>query len=83
MVIVIHWFMTAPLPVIFAAGLVIGVPLWLLVTQLPAFRIPPSPYSHAQREYEKARDEYQSQLRVTHAAPRRQSAADHSRHVDS
>jgi hypothetical protein len=28
----IHWFMTAPLPVIFAAGMVLGVPLWLLAT---------------------------------------------------
>jgi hypothetical protein len=27
-----RWFMTAPLPVIFAAGVVLGVPLWLLAT---------------------------------------------------
>jgi hypothetical protein len=61
---VIHWFMTAPMLVIFAAGLVIGVPLWLLIFAWLDRPLPPyvSPYAHAQREYEQARDAYQRAL---------------------
>lgn len=57
-----RWFMTAPLPVVFAAGMMLAVPPALLVCWLlrpPAPVPPPSPYAHAQREYEQARDAYQ------------------------
>jgi hypothetical protein len=60
----IHWFMTAPLSAIFAAGIVLGVPLWLLFFAALDRPLPPyvSPYEHAQQQYEKARDDYQRAL---------------------
>jgi hypothetical protein len=63
----LHWFMTAPLPVIFAAGMILGTPVWLLVfAAMGGTRRTPSPYcspyAHAQQEYERARDAYQREL---------------------
>ncbi len=61
----VHWFMTAPLPVIFCAGIVLGVPLWMLViAELEKRALPyTSPYAQAQRQYEEARDRYQASLK--------------------
>ena len=59
----IHWFLHAPGTVVFSAGAVIGVPLWLLVLRLPVFRLPEDPYARAQRQYERERDAYQKSLR--------------------
>ena len=58
-----RWFMTAPSLVIFAAGVVLGVPLWMLAASWLLPHV--SPYAHAQREYERARAAYQPKIRST------------------
>lgn len=53
-----HWFMTAPLLVVFAAGVVLGVPLWMLVAWLSRpGPLPPcvSPYAGSGLWFERQR----------------------------
>ena len=61
----VHWFMTAPLPVIVCTGIILAVPLWMLViAALEKWALScASPYAQAQRQYEEARDRYQASLK--------------------
>jgi hypothetical protein len=55
--------MGASLPVLFAAGVIIGIPLWLLIFCVTGHQESyESPYAHAQQQYEIARDRYQAEL---------------------
>jgi hypothetical protein len=56
------WLMTASLPILFAAGVIIGIPIWLLILRAFGTETYESPYAHAQQRYEIARDRYQKEL---------------------